>query len=389
MALEEISYKLVRPLEQRTYKVSKIIAKSWAKGWHLYDTFMGKQRLKMLVLDLDGTALNDNKKIVPENVKAIQELKKKNPDVLICIATGRGFHQALRFAREIDAEVLITDNGGALYKQKDEGYELEKSFKMSEQESLAIFNKIKGYAAENPDMIWHFSTDSVEHNFITGNGEKIFQKAHDTFYPGEIFGDGVLQVKNFEQIKRLGLSNKIIKACVDFGKGDIGKKQCQEFDEYLRENKINFFQTSDSKLEIAPSGVNKGEALLEIINKEQERGNYINRKEVLALGDSGNDEPMFEKGFQSLCPSNAREDIKKLENVIELNETNNEPFIRAAIDNFQTKTTPKYQEWLDKELSTVDKWLAEAKKNFPKNTDKTKKIEPVRESLSLGEERTR
>ncbi|MDD2432347.1 MAG: HAD hydrolase family protein [Clostridia bacterium] len=88
----------------------------------------------------------------------------------------------------------------------------------------------------------------------------------------------------------------------------------------------------------------------------------MNRKEVLALGDSGNDEPMFEKGFQSLCPSNAREDIKKLENVIELNETNNEPFIRAAIDNFQTKTTPKYQEWLDKELSTVDRWLAKAKK---------------------------
>jgi len=340
-----------KEVRHMTYKLSKILSRNWAKGLKLYDTLLGNQRLKMIALDLDGSALNNKKEIVPENLAALEELKREKPDIVICIATGRGYHQGLRYAKEMDADFLVTDNGGAIYRRVGNEYKLHKAVSIPEHESEAIYNKIKEYAAENPDLVWHFSTDSIENNYLIENGKDALKVANDTFYPGEPFGDGVLQVKNFEEIRELGFSQSTIKICVEFKKGEIGKKQFCDFEQYLNASGNNYFQTSASKIEIAPLGENKGTALLEITKTMQEKGVYISPHEILTGGNGKNDCPMFAIGTVSRGPENALEGLH--ENMVKSKKyDNNSRWIAEAIETFPEKTTRStLNEWVEKSVN--------------------------------------
>jgi len=312
---------------------------------YYFDRFIGKLRLKMINFDLDGTILNDEKEIHPNNLSAIETLKKKNPNIMINIVTGKGFHQAKRFADKMKVKFLITDNGGAIFERKNGEYELLKAYTIPEKESLAISKKINEFFIENPDMICHLSTPD---NFIIKEG--YFEKANDVFYPNEPFGDGVIQVKNFEEIKERGLSNDIIKICVDFSKSDVGKKQCDKFKKYLKDNHINYFPTTDSKFEIAPEGVNKGNAILEIVKTLKKRGILICLKEIVNVGDGINDVSMCKSVFQCFTPRNGELDeivnkIRKIEKdsyavVNKLKASNNDPIIPEIANKFETHTTP-------------------------------------------------
>jgi len=315
--------------EQLKFKISKIHAKSQ----HLFDRFIRRLPLKMVCLDLDGTALNDSKQIVPENLETLNEVRQNNKDLMVNIVTGRGFHQAKRYANEMKAKYFATDNGGAIFERKGEEYELIESSKMKEEDCLLVSNKILGYSKENQDMIYHLSTPD---KFIIGEGEENFKKAHDIFYPGEVFGDGVVQVGSLEEIQEQGLGKDIIKMCVDFRAGAIGKQQFHDFENFLKEKNIDYFKTSDSKIEIAPKGGSKCSAIEKIREIEEERGNSIGKRQVLTIGDSDNDIPMFKGGYQSFCPSNAKEKFKKTlpANVQILKSDNNGPLIDDALSRF-------------------------------------------------------
>jgi len=304
-----------------------------AQNQYLFDRFIRRLPLKMMCLDLDGTALNDSKQIVPENLEALNKVRQNNKNLMANIVTGRGYHQAKRFAEEMKATYFSTDNGGAIFERKGEGYELIESSKMKEEDCLLVFNKVLGYSKENQDMIYHLSTPE---EFIIGEGEENFKKAHDTFYPGEVFGDGVVQVGSLEKIQKQGLGKNIIKMCVDFREGKVGKQQFNDFEGFLKEKNIDYFKTSDSKIEIAPKGVSKCSAIEKILKIEEEKGNSIEKRQVLTIGDSDNDMPMFKGGFQSFCPSNAKEKFKRTlpGNVRILKSDNNGELIKEALDKF-------------------------------------------------------
>ncbi|MDD2402266.1 MAG: HAD family hydrolase [Clostridia bacterium] len=333
---------------------------------YYFDKFIGKIRLKAIVLDLDDTALTSEKKILISNLNEIRELKRKDPNMTTAFATGSGVHQAKRHAEQVEIDFLITDNGGAIFARKNTKYILLKHYPIPKKESLAISNKIIELSKENPDMIYHFSTPL---NFIIADGEHNFKRAHDVFYPNEPFGDGVLQVSDFTEIEKKGLSKDIIKICVDFGKSEIGKKQCLEFECFLKENQINYFPTTDSKFEIAPDGVNKGTAILEILKTLKSRGIPIRPKEVVAIGDSANDEPMFELGFQSFQPSNGKSRVP----VQRLTRSNNEPFLKEAVDEFKTHTTPYL-------LAKIKEAKAYVRNSLSTETSSSRKRERERET---------
>jgi Cof subfamily protein (haloacid dehalogenase superfamily) len=320
-----------------TFKISRLQLTSQ----YLIDRFIGKLRLKMVCLDLDGTALNDAKKIAPENLETIKKLKENKTAPMVNIVTGRGFHQAKRFAKEMGVKYFVTDNGGAIFEGKDGGYDLVKAYTMPEEDGRKIIDEICTYAQENPNMVYHLSTPD---QFFIGKGS--FQKAHDTFYSGEPFGDGVVEIESFNEISQRGLSDQIIKICVDFREGDIAEKQCKAFKDFLEKNRINYFPTTDTKFEIAPDDVNKARAILEIMKREMRKGRPIRNEEVAVFGDSENDLSMFELGFQSFAPVNTKPSIfRSAKSVIKLNMDNNGPFLREGLeDRFITKTTPVYKD---------------------------------------------
>ena len=68
---------------------------------------------KLIVTDLDGTALNNNKEITAETIKAFERCRKKG--IHIAIATARYIVGASYYARKLHADFQILTDGTLVY----------------------------------------------------------------------------------------------------------------------------------------------------------------------------------------------------------------------------------------------------------------------------------
>jgi Cof subfamily protein (haloacid dehalogenase superfamily) len=73
--------------------------------------------IRLLALDLDGTLLNSCGEIPEKNLEAIQKAEEKG--VLVTIATGRRFRDALPVARQLNLNAPVICHNGALLKYAD------------------------------------------------------------------------------------------------------------------------------------------------------------------------------------------------------------------------------------------------------------------------------
>ena len=73
--------------------------------------------IKLLALDLDGTLLNSRGEIPEKNLEAIQRAEETG--VLVTIATGRRFRDALPVARQLNLNAPVICHNGALLKYAD------------------------------------------------------------------------------------------------------------------------------------------------------------------------------------------------------------------------------------------------------------------------------
>ncbi|MFN3691670.1 MAG: HAD family hydrolase [Fervidobacterium sp.] len=70
--------------------------------------------IKLIITDLDGTLLNDEKHIPKENIIALREAMSKG--IHVSVATGRNFHSAKRYIEELGLDVpVIFQNGAFIY----------------------------------------------------------------------------------------------------------------------------------------------------------------------------------------------------------------------------------------------------------------------------------
>ena len=76
-----------------------------------------KNAIKMLALDLDGTLALDDHQISPATKRGLQQLHN-NEEVEVVIATGRRYRSTRYVADNLDFDVSIVCNGGALVKNQ-------------------------------------------------------------------------------------------------------------------------------------------------------------------------------------------------------------------------------------------------------------------------------
>lgn len=82
---------------------------------------------KMIVTDLDGTLLNDNKKISKEDVFVLNKLHNKG--IQIVIATGRNYYMAKRLIEQIiNLNPVILANNGAIARKSETNEVLEQNY---------------------------------------------------------------------------------------------------------------------------------------------------------------------------------------------------------------------------------------------------------------------
>lgn len=250
-----------------------------------------KKQIKLIALDIDGTLIDDNFNVSNNTIEAIKSLIDKG--IYVALATGRAHRAADNVRKQTGIDLpILSHNGGKIILAN--GKEVS-NIKLP----ISMVKNIIRYSEENEIYIKIY-VDDIFYVNVENEITKYFAKNHGLEY----------KVVN-------KLSEDIIEDCnmvlLIYDKPvDIGERN------RFKDLNLNITMSTPRALEFIPSGVSKGNGLkklAEILN--------IDRKEVLAVGNSLNDLSMLEFAGTGIAMKNSDENLlKQWNNVSKF--TNNE-----------------------------------------------------------------
>lgn len=258
---------------------------------------------KMIAIDIDGTLLNNDKKILFETKQDI--IKAYDKGIIICICTGRAYPAAKRYVDELGLDIpLILYNGSRIL--MNNGAEI-------------IFNKTIDKEVSN----------SVFDIINMNDGTFCFWK-EDTLY----FNKNNEYTAYYEKLT--GIKPTII---IDYDESiftNINKFLWFDTPEnlmFIKNNILNnvagidCFKSQNYILEIVPTGINKGEAIKFLANYYN-----IDISEVIAIGDDENDISMIMAAGLGVAMKNAKDCVKEVADYI--SSSNEENGVGKVINKF-------------------------------------------------------
>ncbi|SHH51719.1 hypothetical protein SAMN02745199_1392 [Thermosipho atlanticus DSM 15807] len=270
--------------------------------------------IKLIVSDLDGTLLNDEKHIPPRNINALK--KAINKGIHVSIATGRNYFSAKKYIEELGLDVpIVLQNGAFIYMPFENKILYESPLPSSIAKEIILLarkNKI----------------DYILFSDFLDKKDMYMDKRHEGGYKKYIeqnswrltYVDDVLKhiIKDVvAEVVLIGKEEKILKI-----KEIIEKKFPGKFS--LVKNSVNeglaFF-------EFFGRGASKEEALSFLLN-------YFNVKpeETMFLGDNYNDVGVMKIVGFPVAMANAPEDVKSLARFISV--SNNDGGVGFAVEKF-------------------------------------------------------
>ena len=94
--------------------------------------------LKAVCLDLDGTLLDDDKKISPRSFRLLDNLIGNGIEVVI--ATGRHFYMASGFLQPLKRDIMVCANNGAMSRFKESSKLVNVEY-INNSKFLGVYNK--------------------------------------------------------------------------------------------------------------------------------------------------------------------------------------------------------------------------------------------------------
>ncbi|MBU5257008.1 HAD family hydrolase [Tissierella praeacuta] len=257
---------------------------------------------KLIAIDLDGTLLDDNKAIPQENLDIINQLIKRNYEIVI--ATGRRYWSAKELTKEIDGHMTILANNGNIVRNSDNDkvifskYLNMKDFRIIIKEgrrrNLSPIIHIDGYE-DGIDMIVEFSGDYQDYL----EKDNRFKKVNDCL---EISDNRILAVV-------YGDCKEIIYPFYE----DIKNKYPNIYNIHIMEN-IKFAETM---LEIMNPLGSKWISLLEYASTLN-----IKAEEIIAIGDDNNDLEMIKNAGIGIAMKNSSSLVKSSAKIISDRDNN-------------------------------------------------------------------
>lgn len=261
----------------------------------------------MIVLDLDDTLLRDDHSISERTKKALMQAQQKG--IKVVLASGRPTFGMKAIADELSlaqyGSFILSFNGGKIinYQSGEEIFSstlttesVEKLYKLSRREDVFI------------------------HTYI---GDEIItaDKNEFTSTEGDITGLPIRIVDNFVE----AVTEEPVKTLM-VGEPD----KLQSVETKLKAELANEFSVMRSKpffLEFTEKGVTKGTSLNQLIEKCG-----IEREEVIAIGDSYNDQAMIEFAGLGVAMGNAPEAIKNIADIV--TDTNMNDGVAKIIEDY-------------------------------------------------------
>lgn len=244
--------------------------------------------IKLVVLDLDGTLLNDDSFISKENQKTINYYENKG--IKFVLASGRNVENIMHYASILNFKKyegsIIGNNGQAIYLYK--GNRLLASEYIMAKEAKKIYNEVK-----NDNYRLYFFTDKKHYFNELASVDEKQEKSLITeriFFTENRFNNIIIKSSNKQKINNL--YNRLLKS-----KGEYG-----------------IFLVDNQTIQFAPKNVNKVNGLKLIC----QHNNY-KKEEVLVFGNGLNDLKMLKEYPNTYCPNNAFLEVQEVCQVLKGN----------------------------------------------------------------------
>ncbi|KOM96726.1 HAD family hydrolase [Clostridium botulinum] len=269
---------------------------------------------QLIALDMDGTLLNDEKKITEKTLSYIKEAKEKG--VKVVISSGRVLG-GLKFYEKTIAkeEPMICANGALILNDKKETIYNEGINKNTLLNIIDVLRKYK-------DTYYHFYHDNImcteKFDYSTKKFYE-FNKNIERKYRIEIR----IITDSKEYIKHR--SSEITKIVVV----DNDLKYLNRIQKEIEDNlKVSVTKSHISNIEICNFGISKGIAL-------EKLSNYYNIpiEKCIAVGNDENDISMIKKAGLGVFMKNTREELKKYADYVTYMDNNNDG-IAEVIEKF-------------------------------------------------------
>lgn len=266
--------------------------------------------MKILFTDLDGTLLDDKKRISAKNSEAIEKMRSLGHKVVIC--TGRPLSSAVIQAKRLGLDVpgcyVIAFNGAQIYDFSEN--------KVIFSESVPVDIARKVLALGEQEGIHVHTYNEVE---VLSPEEDTQVKAYcdRILIPFKVVPD-IKESLSFDVPKLLA---------VELEKPEI-LNNFQEKVNAVGGDMIDTFFSSRDYLEVVRKGMSKGNAVRYLCEYLR-----IPIEDSIACGDGENDLPMIECAGFGVCMKNGEEQVKKISDYV-TERTNNEDGVAEVIEKF-------------------------------------------------------
>lgn len=273
---------------------------------------MDKAHIKVIVTDLDGTLLNDNKEISQENIDALIHAQEQGYKVVI--ATGRGFTMIQKYAKQIKLDeyggYVVGFNGQHVYefesKTFHESHEIEpklvsKVLKFARKHQLQlVMEKKDTYYTYTPLSLFPM-TIAISYAKLRRKQLKKQNQEYHVFtkysVPSQMKMVTIKREHDFyEAMPKMGLSQLPYK---------LNKKKeliLETFDSLLEVSQVAPFW-----FDLVPLGTNKGEGLQWVSDRLG-----VSLAQFVAFGDAENDMHMLSRVGVGIAMKNAMPHVQSM-----------------------------------------------------------------------------
>ncbi|QHA90299.1 Cof-type HAD-IIB family hydrolase [Bacillus sp. N1-1] len=265
---------------------------------------------KMIVLDLDDTLLSADQTISNRNKEALMQAQHEGKKVVL--ASGRPTFGMVSYTDELflaDYEsYILSFNGGKIINCHS-----KKDF-FSQTLSVEAVQRLHDISTRENVYIHTYVGDEI----ITAEENPY------TTIESELTGLPITVVDSFMD----GVTEPVVKVLM-VGEPEHLKKVEKKLQAELGEE-FSVMRSKPYFLEFTDKGITKGTSIERLIN---EFG--IKREEVIAVGDSYNDQEMIEFAGLGVAMGNAPDDIKKISDYI--TDTNENDGVAKVVEKFLLK----------------------------------------------------
>lgn len=273
----------------------------------------GDAKVQLVVSDLDGTFLADDKSVPVENISAVQLLKERGVQFTFC--TGRPVAMIAAYMKQADVTLpVIGCNGGFIYDAQ------QKSVLMAHTFEADVLRTLVEYSFLHKLDFLAYTAETV---FYSPNSKRVevFHAYNERARETGCEEASLTVIADEAQL----VSKRITKILIT----ELHGNDLQHIARFLqRVNTIECVPSTVDVLDIMPAGVTKGNAV-----KQLAEHLGVALKNVCVFGDTTNDISMLACAGISVCMANGTDDAKRAATCV-TTKTNNDGGFAEGVHQF-------------------------------------------------------